>query len=93
MSTCRPPEGPVLALTQDQIDLDRRGARYCVEDKRDWNAFVRASKNGTFLFDRDYMEYHSDRFDDHSLVVRKAPKSSLCFPPTGWAMRSTVTRG
>ena len=28
-----------------------------------------ASKNGTFLFDRNYMDYHSDRFDDHSLMV------------------------
>jgi hypothetical protein len=34
-----------------------------------WNAFVRASKNGTFLFDRGYMEYHADRFEDASLVA------------------------
>ena len=26
------------------------------------------SKNGTFLFDRGYMDYHSDRFHDHSLM-------------------------
>jgi hypothetical protein len=35
-----------------------------------WNGFVAASKNGTFLFDRNYMDYHADRFADHSLVVR-----------------------
>ena len=28
-----------------------------------------ASKNGTFLFLRDYMEYHCDRFVDQSLLV------------------------
>ena len=33
-----------------------------------WNSFIRGSKNGTFLFDRRYMEYHSDRFDDYSLL-------------------------
>lgn len=34
-----------------------------------WNDFVKNSKNGTFLFDRNYMEYHSDRFKDFSLLV------------------------
>jgi hypothetical protein len=33
-----------------------------------WNDFVRSSKNGTFLLDRGYMEYHADRFKDHSLL-------------------------
>lgn len=33
-----------------------------------WDAFVKASKNGTFLFMRDYMDYHSYRFTDHSLM-------------------------
>lgn len=33
-----------------------------------WNKFIRESKNGMFLFDRNYMEYHSDRFIDHSLM-------------------------
>lgn len=33
-----------------------------------WNEFVGSSKNGTFLFDRRYMEYHADRFVDHSLL-------------------------
>ncbi|SHI62506.1 FemAB family protein [Flavobacterium terrae] len=34
-----------------------------------WNQFVADSKNGTFLFHRDFMEYHSDRFEDCSLLV------------------------
>jgi hypothetical protein len=33
-----------------------------------WNNHVAKSKNGTFLFDRRYMEYHADRFDDCSLM-------------------------
>lgn len=38
--------------------------------REEWNAFVAGSKNGTFLFHRDYMDYHSDRFADASLMVR-----------------------
>ena len=34
-----------------------------------WNAFVSSSSNATFLFHRDFMEYHSDRFEDYSLLV------------------------
>ena len=34
-----------------------------------WNNFVADAKNGTFLFHRDFMEYHSDRFEDCSLLV------------------------
>jgi hypothetical protein len=43
---------------------------YRPSDEASWDAFLRASKNGTFLFARSYMDYHSDRFRDHSLVVR-----------------------
>ena len=42
--------------------------RYTSELACEWNQFVAASKNGTFLFDRRYMDYHSDRFSDHSLL-------------------------
>lgn len=34
-----------------------------------WNAFINNAKNATFLFHRDFMEYHSDRFEDFSLLV------------------------
>jgi hypothetical protein len=43
-------------------------ARYQEEHKRLWDEFVSQSKNGVFLFQRDYMEYHADRFADHSLM-------------------------
>jgi Acetyltransferase (GNAT) domain len=34
-----------------------------------WNDFVAGSKNGTFLFHRQYLEYHAARFVDNSLMV------------------------
>lgn len=33
-----------------------------------WNEFIQKSKNSHFMFNRDYMDYHSDRFDDLSLM-------------------------
>ena len=34
-----------------------------------WNSFLEIAKNATFLFHRDFMEYHSDRFEDYSMLV------------------------
>lgn len=34
-----------------------------------WNEFVAAAKNATFLFHRDFMEYHSDKFQDFSVLI------------------------
>ena len=42
--------------------------KYNSSMKAEWDAFVKLSKNGTFLFLRDYMDYHSDRFTDYSLM-------------------------
>ena len=43
--------------------------RYTASRKLEWDKFVSAAKNATFLFSRDYMDYHRDRFADHSLMV------------------------
>lgn len=42
--------------------------RYTSDKTNEWNQFVSRSKNGTFLFDRGYMDYHADRFEDYSLM-------------------------
>lgn len=39
-------------------------------DKTVWDEFIKNSKNGAFLFYRDYMEYHADRFAGCSLMFR-----------------------
>jgi hypothetical protein len=41
---------------------------------------VAESKNGTFLFDRRYMDYHSDRFADSSLMVYRDGRLFALFP-------------
>jgi Acetyltransferase (GNAT) domain len=42
--------------------------RYDLTQKQTWDNFVSEAKNGIFLFYRDYMDYHSDRFPDFSLM-------------------------
>ena len=42
--------------------------RYDDSDSAVWNSFVAQSKQGTFLFDRRYMDYHRNRFADYSLL-------------------------
>lgn len=43
--------------------------KYSGEHHKEWNQFVAHAKNATFLFHRDFMEYHQDRFDDFSLLI------------------------
>lgn len=54
--------------------------RYEAKEKELWDNFVKNSKNGVFFFLRDYMEYHSDRFEDHSLIFLKDNKPVALMP-------------
>ncbi|WP_339837225.1 GNAT family N-acetyltransferase [uncultured Flavobacterium sp.] len=46
-----------------------------------WNEFVAKAKNATFLFHRDFMEYHQDRFEDFSLLVFDAKDNLVSILP------------
>ncbi|WP_300673883.1 GNAT family N-acetyltransferase [Soonwooa sp.] len=48
--------------------------------KKEWNEFISSSKNGLFFFDRNFMDYHSDRFIDHSLLIFDNQKMIAVFP-------------
>ena len=56
--------------------------RYNDCHKEEWDKFVKESKNGTFLFERNYMDYHKDRFTDCSLMVIYDGKLRALFPAT-----------
>lgn len=43
--------------------------KYSDEYSKVWDMFITTSNNGHFLFFRNYMEYHTERFTDHSLLV------------------------
>jgi len=63
----------------------------------EWNDFVAASKNATFLHDRAYMDYHADRFPDASLIVRQQDKLVALLPahltPAGMSSHDGLTYG
>ena len=53
-----------MSITNDSLKI----VPYTSALKHEWYEFVRQSRNGTFLLERDYMEYHSSRFNDYSLL-------------------------
>jgi len=54
--------------------------RYTSADENRWDRFLEKSKNGVFLFRRSYMEYHADRFVDHSLLFFENEKLIAILP-------------
>lgn len=54
--------------------------KYTNSDKNVWNEFIKNSKNGIFMFDRNFMDYHSDRFNDFSLMFYNDDKLAAVMP-------------
>ncbi|HEY1196332.1 FemAB family protein [Flavobacterium sp.] len=54
--------------------------KYNQDDFSVWNDFIGQAKNATFLFHRDFMEYHKDRFEDFSLLVFEEEKLRAVLP-------------
>lgn len=69
--------------------------RYQESQKEEWNFFVKSSRNATFLFERDFMDYHKDRFIDCSLFVLSEKGKLLgLFPATiDTAKKHVVSHG
>jgi len=55
--------------------------KYTKAHKASWNNFLDNSKNGTFLLYRDFMEYHQDRFKDHSLLIENKKGKIIAILP------------
>lgn len=53
---------------------------YTPEKQPEWDAFIDGSKNGTFMLKRGYVEYHSDRFSDFSLMFYEDSKLIAVLP-------------
>ena len=54
--------------------------KYTDNERELWNNFIKISKNGIFMFDRNFMEYHKDRFTDNSLLFYDDEKLIAIFP-------------
>jgi hypothetical protein len=53
---------------------------YLPEHKQTWDNIVRSSRNGTFLHERSFMDYHADRFSDCSAIIMKGNACIAVFP-------------
>jgi hypothetical protein len=76
MASCLP------ALVQS-IPTDRSALvvkRYTRDRQKEWDEFIGRARNGTFLFNRGYMEYHADRFLDHSLMIFQGGQLAAVLP-------------
>ncbi len=51
--------------------------RYQPTHAAEWDQFVHGAANGTFLAQRPYVDYHADRFADHSLLLYDDPRKKL----------------
>lgn len=48
--------------------------------KSEWNNHIRNSKNPHFFFLRDFIEYHKDRFNEHSIIIKRGKKIAAVLP-------------
>lgn len=55
--------------------------RYQPSNANDWNAFLDKTKNSHFMIHRDFMDYHQDRFNDHSLLFLDENENLLAIFP------------
>lgn len=61
--------------------------------KLEWDNFVKSSKNGHFFFYRDYMEYHSDRFQDFSLIIYNDKGNIMALLPASIDGDTVISHG
>ena len=64
--------------------------RYTSTKQDEWDEFVKVSKNGTFLFLRAYMDYHSDRFQDHSMMYYSEKGKLIALLPANGPSKSPL---
>ena len=67
--------------------------KYESNNKLEWDDFVKCSKNGHFFFYRDYMEYHSDRFQDFSLIIYNNKGNIMALLPASIDGDTVISHG
>jgi hypothetical protein len=65
--------------------------KYSKKDKNDWDEFIERSKNSHFMFYRNFMEYHSNRFCDYSLLIRDSKDKLIAVLPANLSKNTLYT--
>ncbi len=55
--------------------------KYTDKNKEDWNLFNNNARKVLFMFNRNYMDYHNDRFTDHSLMFYNEKNELIAILP------------
>ena len=87
------PESSTATLSQlsKTVKMKVDVLRYSPALSDEWNGVVLSSRNGLFLFDRNYMDYHADRFVDFSALIRVDGKAAALFPASIDTASGSVT--
>lgn len=67
--------------------------KYTSSDFDTWNSFAANAKNPHFFFQRSYMEYHKDRFEDFSLMFYDEKERLLTLLPATKHRNTIISHG
>lgn len=59
--------------------------------KSDWDSFLKRCKKKHFMFFRDYMDYHQERFHDHSLIFYNSKNNIIAILPANEKDNEIIT--
>ena len=59
----------------------------------EWNMFAAKAKNAHFFFQREYMEYHEERFEDYSLMVHDDKERLVALLPATKEKNDLISHG
>lgn len=65
---------------------------YSKDKKELWNDFILKAKNESFMFNRNYMEYHSDVFKDNSIMFFQ-DNELIAVMPANISEKSLISHG
>ena len=68
-------------------------SKYEDTKKMEWDEFNSEAKNGHFFFYRDYMEYHSNRFHDFSLIIYNDKGNIMALLPANIDGDTVISHG
>ena len=55
--------------------------KYSPAAHEEWNKTARRMRQSSFLMERDFMDYHADRYEDASLMVRQTDGRTVALLP------------